>query len=111
MNKQSLMRMPGWVAGLIGVVALFVLWAVVAVVGFPPDAGTGFTPVPPPWTVLSEMAAAGPSAFWGGVLRETLMEASIGFLWGNLIALLLASLVLLVPWLEPVIMQIAVTTY
>lgn len=111
MSKQSLMRVPGWLAGLIGVVTPFVLWAVVAVAGFPPDPGTGFTPVPPPWTVLSEMAAAGPSAFWDGVLRETLMEASIGFLWGNLIALLLASLVLLVPWLEPVIMQIAVTTY
>ena len=41
----------------------------------------------------------------------TITEAAIGFAWGNGIALLLASLVLLVPRMEPVVVQIAVVSY
>jgi len=103
-------RIPGWLAGLVGAIAIVGLWWLVAVTVFPPDR-TGFSPVPTPPQVVDRIAAAGVASFWDGVLEQTLHEAALGFLWGNLVALLLASLVLVLPALEPVVMQIAVTTY
>ena len=41
----------------------------------------------------------------------TINEAACGFVYGNMLALLLASTVLLVPRLEPVVVQVAVVTY
>lgn len=102
---------PTWLAGVLGTGVLVVVWWILALTAFAPDPETGFSPVPTPWQVLEDIVDAGPGAFWGGVLQETLHEAALGFLWGNGIALLLASTVLIAPSLEPIVMQVAVTTY
>jgi ABC-type nitrate/sulfonate/bicarbonate transport system permease component len=46
-----------------------------------------------------------------GVFQPTITAAAIGYLWGNGIALLLATVVLVFPRTETVITQIAVVTY
>jgi ABC-type nitrate/sulfonate/bicarbonate transport system permease component len=96
--------------GLIGLVVLLLAWWLFSVTIFTPAPGTGFTPVPTPWAVFSRIVDDGLAPYWS-VFQVTITEAAIGFAWGNAIALLLASTVLLVPRLETVVTQIAVVTY
>ncbi|GAA5034434.1 ABC transporter permease [Microbacterium fluvii] len=103
-------QIPGWLAGIIGAVVLILVWWVFAVTVFQPPPGTTFTPVPTPWTVFSTIWNDGLAAYWS-VFQVTITEAAIGFFWGNLAALLLASTVLLLPRLEGIVTQIAVVSY
>ncbi len=50
-------------------------------------------------------------AFYSLHFAITVEEAAVGFLYGNLAAVLLASMVLLVPFAEPVVMQVALISY
>lgn len=101
-------RIPGWLAGLVGLAALLGLWWLFAA-AFAPDRGS-YTPVPSPWAVLNQLAEDGWAPYWGP-FRVTITEAALGFLWGNGIALLVAGSVLVAPRLEPVIVQLAVVSY
>ncbi|WP_240771301.1 ABC transporter permease subunit [Nocardioides sp. GY 10113] len=101
---------PRWLAGLIGLAVVLGAWWLLAVLVFRPEPGTTYTPLPTPWAVLSTMASDGFAPYWN-IFQVTISEALVGFLWGNGLALLLASLVLVAPWLERVIVQIAVVTY
>jgi ABC-type nitrate/sulfonate/bicarbonate transport system permease component len=103
-------KVPGWLAGIIGAVVLLAAWWLFSVLAFTPEEGTSYTPVPSPYAVLSQLADDGPSAYWS-VFKVTITEAVWGFLWGNGLALLLAATVLLVPRIEPVIIQVAVVSY
>lgn len=103
-------RLPTWLTGLIGLVVLILVWWVFSLTAFTPAEGTDFTPVPTPLAVMQTLIADGLAPYWQ-VFQVTITEALIGFAWGNGIALLLASTVLLVPKLETVITQIAVVTY
>ncbi|TXK20076.1 ABC transporter permease subunit [Homoserinibacter sp. GY 40078] len=102
--------MPGWLAGIVGAVVIVAAWWLLSVTVFTPPEGTDFTPVPTPLAVLQQLIADGPSAYWS-VFQVTVTEALIGFAWGNGLALLLASTVLLLPRIEPVVTQIAVVSY
>lgn len=104
-------RIPGWLAGLIGGVALIVVWWLFAILVFRPAEGTTFTPVPTPGAVFTWLFLDGNIAGAWSVFSPTLAAAGIGYLWGNGIALVLASIVLLFPRTETVITQIAVVTY
>lgn len=104
-------RIPGWLAGLIGGVSLIVLWWIFAVTAFRPAEGTTFTPVPTPAAVFDWLILQGNIAGAASVFAPTLMAAGVGYLWGNGIALLLATIVLLFPKTETVITQIAVVSY
>ncbi|WP_278256880.1 hypothetical protein [Nocardioides convexus] len=103
-------RVPGWLAALIGTVVLVLAWWLFSVLAFRPDAGTTYDPVPSPLAVARQIADDGFSAYWD-FFSVTIHEAAVGFLWGNGLALLLAATVLLVPRLEPVVVQVAVVTY
>jgi ABC-type nitrate/sulfonate/bicarbonate transport system permease component len=103
-------RVPGWLAGIIGAVGIVLAWWLFSLVAFRPDEGTSFTPVPTPWAVFGQLADDGLSAY-RPAFEVTLTEAGWGFLWGNALALLLASTVLLAPRLEPVVVQVAVVSY
>lgn len=103
-------RLPTWLTGLIGLAVLILAWWVFSLTVFTPAPGTDFTPVPTPLAVLQTLIADGLAPYWQ-VFQVTITEALIGFAWGNGVALLLASTVLLVPKLETVITQIAVVTY
>ncbi|GAA4812435.1 ABC transporter permease [Nocardioides caeni] len=103
-------RIPGWATSILGTVALVLAWWLFSAVGFRPDAGTTYDPVPSPWAVLDQILDDGFSAYWD-FFSVTINEAAIGFLWGNGLALLLAATVLVLPRIEPVVVQIAVVTY
>ncbi|QLD11766.1 ABC transporter permease [Microbacterium oleivorans] len=102
--------MPTWLAGVIGAVVLIGAWWLLSVTAFSPPEGTTFTPVPSPFTVFETIVRDGLAPYWT-VFQVTIGEAMIGYAWGNAIALLLASTVLLLPRLEVVVTQIAVVSY
>lgn len=102
--------MPSWLAGVIGAVALIAAWWLFSVTVFTPPEGTTYTPVPTPWVVLETLWNDGLNPYWT-VFQVTVTEAAIGFFWGNVLALLLASSVLLFPRIEAVVTQVAVVSY
>jgi ABC-type nitrate/sulfonate/bicarbonate transport system permease component len=102
--------LPGWLAGLIGGVAILAAWWLFSATIFTPPEGTTYTPVPSPWVVLSTLFNDGLAAYWT-VFQVTIHEALVGYAWGNGIALLLAATVLLAPRIEAIVMQIAVVSY
>ena len=87
--------------GVLGIVALWWLAAVTVLAG---------TTTPTPLGVVRGFAADGLD-FYVAHLSVTLAEAVRGFLVGNGLALALASLVLLVPALERLVLQVAVISY
>lgn len=92
-------------ASAFGVLALLAAWTLVAVFGL----GTHGA-VPTPWAVVHQMFSDGASLYVSNA-AVTLAGAGQGFLWGNLSALAVACLVLLVPRLEPAAAQLAVISY
>lgn len=103
-------RLPGWLASVIGTVALILGWWLLSVTLYRPDAGTTYDPIPSPWAVFNQIIDDGLSPYWD-FFSVTINEAAIGFLWGNGLALLLAATVLVVPRIEPIVVQIAVVSY
>ncbi len=91
--------------GTLGIAAMLALWWLLAVTVF--KAGGA---VPTPWAVARQAVGDGWSYF-GPNVTATSWEAVQGFLWGDLIAIAVAFLVLLVPWLERPAMQLAVASY
>lgn len=92
-------------AGFTGVLILLAAWTLVGVFGF----GTHGA-VPTPWAVVHQMVSDGAGLYWSNSL-VTLTYAAQGFLWGNLAALAVAALTLLVPRLAPAASQLAVISY
>ena len=101
-------RIPPWAVGILGVLAIIAVWWIIAVAMAP--VGTKYAPVPTPPQVLLSIIGDGPAFFWKN-FSVTLTEAGIGYVWGNLIALVLSAFVLVVPRAEGVLNQIAVITY
>ncbi|WP_019932484.1 ABC transporter permease [Nocardia sp. BMG111209] len=91
-------------SGAIGVVALIVLWWVLAELRV--AGGT----IPGPWTVLHTMYTDG-WGLYGPNFRITALGALKGFVWGNVLAIGLAILVLLVPPIESLATQLAILSY
>ena len=104
-------RLPAWAAALLGGIVLVAAWWLLSVTAFTPAPGTTFTPVPSPPAVVQWLFIDGNIGGAWGVFQPTITEAALGFLWGNALALLLASTVLLLPRLEPIITQVAVVSY
>lgn len=102
--------MPGWLASLVGAVVLIGAWWLFSVLAFTPKEGTTYDPVPSPWAVFSQILEDGIGAYWE-FFKVTIEEAALGFAWGNGLALLLAATVLVVPRIEPIVVQVAVVTY
>jgi ABC-type nitrate/sulfonate/bicarbonate transport system permease component len=91
--------------GLTGIAVTIAIWWILAVTVF--AAGRA---VPTPWAVVSRLGSDGWS-FYEPNVKATATEALLGFLWGNGIAIALAIVVLLVPWLERPALQLAVASY
>ena len=105
--------LPPWAAGGIGVAATVALWwlaaaTVLSGVGAAAD-GTGGA-VPTPGEVVRQLAGDGVGFYWPN-LSVTVEEASAGYFWGNIAALLLAGSVLVLPALERLVTQLAVISY
>lgn len=100
-------RLPAWMTGVIGGIALIALWWLVSAIFLNPS-GRQIIPSPP------DVIAAYITTGWDYFTRNfsvTLVEAGIGYVWGNGLALALAFIVLLVPRFEGVAMQFAILTY
>lgn len=97
--------MPAWVGGLLGVVVLVVLWLAVAATPFGRNGA-----IPSPVAVGSFFPEAfAASSYWDGV-AATSLAALEGYVAGNVVALLLAFVVLLLPRAEGISTQLAVVT-
>ncbi len=100
-RARDLLRRP-WLGGTVGIVALLAIWWALTVAN--PSAQRAF-PTPP--AVVHAAISDGWAFYWPNV-SDTLARAGQGYLWGNLLALVLASVVLVVPKLETVITQFGV---
>ncbi|SER15387.1 ABC transporter permease [Microlunatus flavus] len=97
---------PSWVGGVVGVVVIVVVWWVASRTLF-----TASGAIPPPGAVVAKLVSGPTWAATLGNLSGTLLAAAEGYLIGNVVALVLAALVLLVPRLEQVVTQMAIVTY
>lgn len=98
-------RRSRWIAGLAGIGAAIILWEILALVTFP-----GTHVIPTPGAVLVTVFHDPGYSVWANA-RVTATEAALGWLWGNVIAMGLALLVLLVPILEGPVMRLALASY
>lgn len=104
--RDRMEAMPTWVGGAVGVVIIFLLWWLASAVLF-----QGSQSIPSPIEVFAYFFSASAWATTLGNLSGTVSTAAIGYLWGDLAAIILAMLVLLLPPLEQVATQIAIVTY
>lgn len=110
---MSRFRLPPLATGIIGVVVTIGVWWVLALtvfrsVGATPNGAGGA--VPTPLAVVQKVVSDGLD-FYAHNGAVTLTEAGTGFLWGNLLAILLAAIVLVFPPVESVATQIAIISY
>jgi ABC-type nitrate/sulfonate/bicarbonate transport system permease component len=104
--RERFDTIPTWVGGLVGVAVIIAAWWLASALLFQ---SSGSIPSPP--EVVALFGSPGEWATTLGNLGGTLGSAGWGYLWGNLAAIALAMLVLLIPPLEPVVTQMAIVTY
>ncbi|GAA4770311.1 ABC transporter permease [Microbacterium gilvum] len=102
-------KLPSWMVGAIGIIGVILAWWILAETAFA-SVGTGVRAIPTPPQVVEGLFTSGWD-FYARNFGVTLAEAGIGYLWGNVIALLLSATVLVLPRLEGVVMQLAIITY
>jgi len=104
--RERLEAVPTWVGGVVGTLVILAVWELASAVLFQASRA-----IPSPLTVFAFFLSP---AEWQNTLANgsgTLTSAALGYLWGNLAALLLAVVVLMLPVLEQVATQIAIVSY
>ena len=104
---------PKWIGGTIGSVTVVALWWVSAVTVFArtrPSGEAMVGAIPTPLQVSQQLGVDGFDFYWKNA-SLTLAEAVLGFVFGNVSALALAGLALMIPKIENLATQIAVITY
>lgn len=109
-RSRTSRQLPGWVAGCIGLGTVIALWWIIGASGLFSVGPQGRSAVPTPAAVIGQLIDDGFTFYWRNA-SVTLTEAGIGFFFGNLLAVVTASLVLIAPWLERIAIQLAVITY
>ena len=99
------LTIPRQVSSAAGILTVLVVWEVLALTVL--DKGSA---VPTPVAVVRQLGKDGWS-FYRPHVDGTVWEAVRGYFWGNLLAFVLAVVVVLAPITERVISQIAVTSY
>lgn len=107
---QRRVKLPNWAVSLIGVAVIVAVWWIIGASIHSSGPKGGYRPIPTPPDVIMAFIHDGAAFYWQN-FRVTLIETAIGYFWGNLIALVLSAIVLLIPAFEGVLMQIAVVTY
>ncbi len=97
--------LPSWVFGVAGLVVLLVVWEILGRTVF-----AGSRAVPPPTAIVKQLGADG-FGFYGPNISTTLREAGKGWLWGNLIAVVLAVAFVQIPLVEKALLQLALASY
>ncbi len=97
---------PSWVGGLIGTVLIIVIWWIASFTLYQDS-----NAIPSPAEVLALfLDPAQWQTTWNNA-SSTIAAAAEGYLWGNLAAIALSVLVLLLPFLAEIVNQIAIVTY
>lgn len=96
-------RLPNWAGTAFGIGLIFAVWILAAsTLGIRKG-------IPQPWNVVSQFVDD--IHLYGPNVSTTLSEAWKGYLIGNAVAIVLGMVFVLVPFLEKLLMQIAVATY
>lgn len=96
---------PAWFGGLVGVVAVLVVWEVIALTWL-----SGQHVLPTPQDAVITVFHHPGFALWPNV-ATTVEEAGLGFVWGNAVALILALGFVQVPLLEKALLRVVLATY
>ena len=94
---------PKWIGGTIGTVLLLVVWEILAILL------TSKKVLPTPVAVARQMW--NDRTFYTPHIKATLAEAAQGWLWGNLLAIGVAVVFVLVPVVEKALLRVAIATY
>ena len=97
---------PPWVGGLIGTVIIIVLWWIASQTLYQES-----NAIPSPAEVFSLFLDPQQWQTTWNNASSTISSAAKGYLWGNLAAIALSVLVLLLPFLAEIVNQIAIVTY
>lgn len=95
-----------WFPSVVAAVAVLGAWQLIGLTIFREPPHT----IPPPTAIVHEFFKDGWS-FWYNNITTTLREASVGWLWGNVLAIITAIAFIQVPFLEKALMQLAVASY
>ena len=98
-------KAPGWLVSAGGIVALLLAWQILGATLFS-KSGT----VPTPTEILHQFQKDGFVFYWHNT-TTTVGAAAKGWFWGNLLAIGLAVLVLVVPVFERPLVQLGVASY
>jgi len=97
---------PPWVGGIIGTLIIIAVWWIASATLY-----QGSNAIPSPVAVFSLfLDPAQWQTTWNNA-SSTITAAAEGYFWGNLAAILLSMLVLLLPFLAEIVNQIAIVTY
>jgi ABC-type nitrate/sulfonate/bicarbonate transport system permease component len=94
-----------WLIGAAGFAALIAVWQLLTA-----TLASGNVEWPTPWSIVSLMHSDSWHFYWPNV-QTTMWEAIKGFFWGNLVAIALAMLILLVPVIEKPMVQLSMVSY
>jgi ABC-type nitrate/sulfonate/bicarbonate transport system permease component len=98
-------RWSRWLIGAGSVIAGVAVWQVLT-----STLASGNIEWPTPWSIVTLIHSDGWSFYWPNV-QTTAWEAIKGFFWGNLVAVALAMLILLVPVIEKPMVQLSMVSY
>jgi ABC-type nitrate/sulfonate/bicarbonate transport system permease component len=96
---------PSGVFGAAGLVVLLVVWEILGRTVFADSRA-----VPPPTAILKQIGDDGFGFYWPNI-ETTLREAGKGWLWGNVIAIVLAIAFVQIPLVERALLQLALASY
>jgi ABC-type nitrate/sulfonate/bicarbonate transport system permease component len=97
--------LPDWAGSVVGIVSLVALWQLLGATVFA-DNGA----VPPPTAIVSQMVDDG-WHFYQPNISTTAREAALGWLWGNVLAVGVAALFVVLPVTERPLMRLAIASY
>lgn len=97
--------LPEWAGGLGGIAALVAVWQLLGVTVFGDNRA-----VPPPSAIVSQMVEDGWD-FYRANVSTTAREAAAGWLWGNLLAVAVAALFVVLPATEKPLLRLAIASY
>ncbi|MFT4263960.1 MAG: ABC transporter permease subunit [Nocardioides sp.] len=106
-DLRPLLAKP-WVGALAGIVLIVIAWWIVSIPYVKPSGRPGA--IPPPWDVAKEAIGAVHDQVYLTAVGHTSLEAMWGFLWGVVISMAMAFVVVIVPRLDSFIMQLGVVT-
>jgi ABC-type nitrate/sulfonate/bicarbonate transport system permease component len=97
--------LPSWAGGALGIAGLLVVWQIAGVAVFGHNGS-----VPPPTGIVHQVLHDG-WHFYQPNVSTTLQEAGLGWLWGNALAIALAMAFIVAPFMERVLLKLAVASY